>query len=112
MVRYTYVPQRGDIVWLEFSPQAGDEQRGKRPALVISHGAYNEKVGLALFCPITSRIKNYPFEVQISKKSIQGAILVDQIKSLDWRAREAEFIAKINEEEVDRVIEKIKLLIE
>lgn len=112
MVRYTYVPQRGDIVWLEFSPQTGHEQRGKRPALVISHGAYNEKVGLALFCPITSRIKNYPFEVQISKKSIQGAILVDQIKSLDWRAREAEFIAKINEEEIDRVIEKIKLLIE
>jgi len=112
MVKRDYIPERGDIVWLEFSPQAGHEQRGKRTAIVISHGSYNEKVGLALFCPITSKTKNYPFEVNIEKKKIKGSILTDQIKSLDWKVRKTEFIEKINKEEIERVIEKIKLLIE
>jgi len=83
-----YIPDRGDIVWLEFNPQAGHEQAGLRPALVISPAAYNSLVGLALMCPITSKIKGYPFEVLIPKKfKINGAILADQIKSLDWRTR-------------------------
>ncbi len=86
-----YTPDRGDIVWLHFDPQAGHEQAGRRPALVISPKAYNRKVGLALFCPITSNIKGYPFEVVIPKGSkAKGAVLCDQIKSLDWRIRGAE----------------------
>lgn len=86
-----YAPDRGDIVWLYFNPQAGHEQAGRRPALVISPKAYNRKVGLALFCPITSNVKGYPFEVEIPKGSkAQGAVLCDQIKSLDWRVRRAE----------------------
>jgi mRNA interferase MazF len=112
MVDSHYTPQRGDIVWLEFDPQAGHEQKGRRPALVISHGKYNEKVSLALFCPITSKTKNYPFEVPISKAKITGSILSDQIKSLDWKARKAEFIERITDEEMNSVIDRIQLLIE
>ena len=112
MVNPNYVPKRGDIVWLEFDPQSGHEQKGRRPALVISHGEYNEKVGLALFCPITSKTKGYPFEVQITKLKINGSILSDQIKNLDWRARKAEFIETITGEEMVSVLERIKVLIE
>jgi mRNA interferase MazF len=107
-----YVPDRGDIVWLNFNPQAGHEQHGKRPALVLSIKAYNEKTNLALFCPITSKVKAYPFEVQIKEKKIDGAILCDQIKSLDWSVRDIEFIIKTNEEIIERVLSNIKLLIE
>lgn len=86
-----YVPDRGDVVWLQFNPQAGHEQAGRRPALVISPRAYNGQVGLALLCPITSRIKGYPFEVVFPPGSkVDGAVLADQVKSLDWRARKAE----------------------
>jgi len=85
-----YVPERGDIVWLEFDPQAGHEQSGHRPAFVVSPRAYNRKVGLALFCPITSRVKGYPFEVPLpTDGKARGAILSDQLKSLDWKARKA-----------------------
>lgn len=84
------VPSRGDVVWLQFNPQAGSEQAGHRPALVISPALYNRKVGLALVCPITSRVKGYPFEVEVPEGlGVEGAILCDQIKSLDWRARRA-----------------------
>ncbi len=86
----TYIPDRGDIVWLQFDPQAGHEQAGHRPAFVVSPRAYNSKVGLALFCPITSQIKGYPFEVLLPQEvKARGAILSDQLKSLDWRARKA-----------------------
>ena len=85
-----YVPERGDIVWLQFDPQAGYGQAGHRPAFVVSPRAYNRKVGLALFCPITSRAKGYPFEVPLPKGGkARGAILSDQLKSLDWKARKA-----------------------
>ena len=85
-----YIPARGDVVWLQFNPQAGSEQAGHRPALVISPSAYNRKVGLALCCPLTSKVKGYPFEVVIPPGGqAQGAVLSDQIKSLDWRARGA-----------------------
>ena len=91
-----YVPDRGDAVWLDFDPQSGHEQAGHRPALVISPRSYNEKVGLALFCPITSHIKGYPFEVIVPEGlKIKGAVLSDQIKSLDWRARNAKLIVKL-----------------
>jgi mRNA interferase MazF len=83
-----YVPERGDIVWLSFDPQAGHEQAGHRPALVLSPKAYNAKSGLMLCCPMTTKIKGYPFEVSINGPSPSVA-LADQVKSLDWRARNA-----------------------
>jgi mRNA interferase MazF len=107
-----YVPERGDIVWLQFNPQAGHEQSGIRPALVISPKTYNSKVGLALFCPITTKIKGYPFEVDIPEKSkASGTILSDQIKSLDWRVRKAKKIERVPDEVIQEVLAKIESLI-
>ena len=111
MVKKKYSPERGDIVRINFNPQSGHEQKGKRPAVVISPKEYNEKVGLGLFCPITSKIKNYPFEIKIENKKIDGIILSDQIKSLDWKTREIEFITKITPEKIDEVINKISVLL-
>lgn len=108
----SYVPNRGDLVWLNFDPQAGHEQAGKRPAVVISPLAYNQKVGLALFCPITNQIKGYPFEVAIPGHfKIKGVVLSDQVKSLDWRARRAEFIDHLPQATMDELLNKIKTLI-
>jgi mRNA interferase MazF len=107
-----FIPDRGDIVWLQFTPQAGHEQAGRRPALVVSPKVYNKKVGLALFCPITSHIKGYPFEVLIpSGSKVTGAILSDQIKSLDWRVRDAKRIAKAPREVITEVLAKIYTLV-
>jgi mRNA interferase MazF len=107
-----YVPERGDIVWLEFNPQAGYEQAGHRPALVLSSKAYNEKVGLALFCPITSNIKGYPFEVVLPEKhEVSGVILSDQIKSLDWRVRKAKRIACAPQNVFEEALAKIFTLL-
>jgi len=107
-----YVPERGDLVWLTFNPQAGHEQAGRRPAVVLSPIAYNGKVGLALFCPITSEVKGYPFEVALPEGlPISGVILVDQIKSLDWRAREMEKIEKLPDPTMQDVISKISALL-
>lgn len=111
MVKKEYIPDRGDYVWLNFTPQTGYEQKGKRPAIVISPKEYNKKVGLALFCPITSIKKDYPFEVNINNSKIKGVVLSDQMKSLDWQYRNAEFISKSAKEELDEVIEKLTLLI-
>ncbi|MDE0256409.1 MAG: endoribonuclease MazF [Rhodospirillaceae bacterium] len=92
MVAEGYVPDTGHLVWLRFSPQAGREQAGRRPALVLSPRSYNEKTNLALFCPITSRVKGYPFEVPLPDTgAVTGVVLADQIRSLDWRARGARF---------------------
>lgn len=91
-----YVPDRGDVVWLTFDPQAGHEQAGRRPAVVVSPRAYNGKAGLGLFCPVTSARKGYPYEVEIPRgQPITGVILSDQLKSLDWRARKAEHICPL-----------------
>lgn len=107
-----YIPDRFDIVWLIFNPQAGREHSGKRPAIVLSPKKYNEKVGLAVFCPITSKKKGYPFEVQINiKGKVNGVILSDQIKSLDWRKRDVQFIARTDYKIMTQVTEKISLLI-
>jgi len=112
MVKH-YIPDRGDIIWLKFNPQAGHEQAGRRPALVISPKLYNGRVGSALLCPITRQIKGYPFEVKLPDGlKVSGAVLADQIKSLDWRARQAEFICKAPEAIVAEVREKIHVLIE
>jgi mRNA interferase MazF len=107
-----YIPERGDIVWLNFTPQTGHEQQGKRPALTLTKREYNQKTNLGLFCPITSKIKGYPFEVLIQKSKINGVIIADQIRSLDWKARECKFIQKANEEIVNNVLRIIYLLIE
>ncbi|NOS82082.1 MAG: endoribonuclease MazF [Nitrospira sp.] len=85
-----YVPDRGDIVWLQFNPQAGHEQAGHRPALVLSPASYNRRSGLMLCCPMTSQIKGYPFEVVIAaERDRDSVVLADQVKSLDWRVRKA-----------------------
>lgn len=108
-----YIPERGDMVWLQFNPQAGHEQAGRRPALVISPRAYNEKVGLALMCPVSSKIKGYPFEVSLPEGSkVSGAILADQIKCLDWQARGAEFACKAPAEVITETLAKVRTLIE
>ncbi len=107
-----YVPERGDIVWINFTPQAGHEQAGKRPALVISPSIYNKKVGLAIFCPITSQIKGYPFEVLIAKESpVCGVVLADQVKSLDWKIRNVQFISKLPPVAMSEVLAKVLTLI-
>jgi mRNA interferase MazF len=111
MVTGGYVPEHGDIIWLNFDPQTGHEQKGKRPALVISPKAYNAKVGLALFCPITSHEKQYPFEVKINNSTISGVVLSDQIKSLDWRIRNAIFVTNATKTELAEVVEKISVLL-
>ncbi|WP_372630227.1 endoribonuclease MazF [Cohnella sp.] len=112
MVEVRYVPDRGDLVWLQFDPQAGHEQSGKRPALTISPAAYNGKTGLSLFCPVTSRVKGYPFEVNLPEDlPIEGVVLSDQLKNLDWQSRQAKFICKVSEETLNEVLSKIDLLI-
>ena len=111
-MRSERVPERGDAVWIDFNPQAGSEQAGRRPALVLSPGAYNGKVGLALLCPITRQVKGYPFEVVIPPGlNVAGVILSDQVKSLDWRARNAEVVASLPADSIDEVLEKISLLL-
>lgn len=112
MVTNPYVPDRGDLVWLQFNPQAGHKQAWRCPALVISPALYNGKVGLSLLCPITSKIKGYPFEVIIPQDlPVEGAILSDQVKSLDWQSRQAAFICKVPNETLAEVISKMELLI-
>ena len=111
MVIMNYIPDRGDIVWLDFTPQTGREQHGKRPAIVLSPQAYNKKTRLALFCPVTTKRKGYPFEVFIEAGKINGVVLSDQVKSLDWQQRGAEFIVKATEDELNEIINKLKVLI-
>jgi mRNA interferase MazF len=107
------VPERGHLVWLEFTPQAGNEQAGRRPALVISPKTYNRKAGLAVVCPITSRVKGYPFEVELPPGlAAQGVILCDQIKSLDWRARRATRFGSVPDPVMAEVTARILALID
>ena len=108
-----YVPTRGDVVWLSFDPQAGHEQAGRRPAVVVSPETYNGRVGLALCCPITSKRKGYPFEVGIPDGlAVHGVILADQVKSLDWRARNAERLASLPPSAMTEVTRKLATLLE
>ncbi len=105
----TFVPDAGDIVWLQFDPQAGDEQAGHRPALVLSPAAYNGKTGLMLCCPLTTQIKGYPFEVRIAGDT-DSAVLADQVKSLDWRVRRAKLKGRISAVELAEVRAKVMAL--
>ncbi len=108
----SYVPQRGDIVWITLTPQAGHEQAGRRPAVVLSPAAYNGKVGLAILCPITSQVKGYPFEVRLpASVPVSGVVLADQAKSLDWRARGAEWIASLPPLTTTEVLVKLGTLL-
>ena len=105
-------PDRGDVVWITLNPQAGHEQAGRRPALVVSPLSYNSRVGLAVLCPITSQIKGYPFEVLIpSGLKVSGAVLADQVKSLDWKARKAEFLCRVPRRTMAEVLLKLGALI-
>ena len=107
-----YYPKRGDVVWLSFAPQVGHEQSGHRPALVLSSEAYNRKIGLALFCPITTQVKGYPFEVPIpSGLKASGVILSDQLKSLDWRARGAQFSCRLPAATITAVVKQLEVLL-
>ncbi|MGZ9164073.1 MAG: endoribonuclease MazF [Anaerolineales bacterium] len=108
-----YVPERGNVVWITFTPQAGHEQAGRRPAVVLSPKTYNGKVGLALLCPITTQVKGYPFEVAIPDGlPVSGVILSDQVKSLDWKARRAEKACHLPEEVMTHVLQRVRALIE
>jgi mRNA interferase MazF len=107
-----YVPQRGDVVWITLNPQAGHEQAGRRPAVVLSPEEYNDKVGLAILCPVTNQSKGYPFEVRLpADLPITGAILADQVKSLDWRVRKAELICTLPSRVISEVLRKIATLL-
>jgi mRNA interferase MazF len=106
-----YIPQAGDVVWLEFDPQVGYEQAGRRPALVLSPFTYNNKTNLIICCPITSKVKNYPFEVLTELNGKTCSILSDQIKSLDWKKRRAQKITQYSDEIMIDVRAKIKALI-
>lgn len=108
----SYVPDRGDVVWIDFNPQAGHEQAGRRPAIVLSPAAYNSKVGLLLLCPVTTQIKGYPFEADIPQGlKVTGTILSDQVKSLDWKARRAEFICRLPDSAVNETLKKLHTLL-
>ena len=107
-----YVPDRGDVIWISFNPQAGHEQAGRRPAVVLSPAVYNGKVGLMILCPITNQVKGYPFEVMIPRgQKVTGAILCDQAKSLDWKVRRAELIGKLPEAVINDVLKKLNTLL-
>jgi len=106
-------PARGDLVWISFDPQAGSEQAGRRPALVLSGAAYNRRTGMALFCPITNKAKGYPFEVPLPPGlAVTGVILVDQVKCLDWRVRRAEHVGRVDDAVVTQVHERLDILLE
>ena len=108
----SYVPQRGDVVWISLHPQAGHEQTGRRPAVVLSPGQYNGRTGLALLCPITRQIKGYPFEVLIPDGlPVTGAILADQVKCLDWRARNAEHLCGLPAGTVSQLLRMLGVLL-
>ena len=107
-----YVPDRGDAVWITLDPQAVHEQAGRRPALVLTPAAYNGRVGLALLCPITGQAKGYPFEVPLPEGlAVSGVALADQVKSLDWRARQAAKICAVPEEVVAQVLTRLNALL-
>ncbi len=106
-----YIPEQGDIVWISLDPQAGHEQKGRRPALVVSHREFNEATKMAMLCPITSTNRNFPFHVEYTGNSIQGFIMTEQVKSLDIFSREISFIDKIDKKAIDEVIHLLKVII-
>lgn len=112
MVAAKYTPRRGDVVWIDFDPTKGHEQSGRRPAIVVSPEKYNSVTKRALFCPITSRVKGYMFEVSVGVESRTGAILVDQVRTLDWNKRHLVFIEKASPIVMDEVEAKLLTLVQ
>lgn len=113
MVGSEYIPARGDIIWLNFTPQAGHEQAGHRPALVVSPRLYNERSSVILVCPITSRRRGHPFEVVLpADGSVEGVVLADQVRSQDWRARGATLATQAPRAVVGDVLARVQLLVE
>jgi mRNA interferase MazF len=109
----SYVPDRGDVVWIDFDPQRGHEQAGRRPALVLSPRIYNRPSGLALLCPITGQTKGYPYEVPVPKGlHVNGVVLTDQVKNMAWKQRRAAFLCEMPVEVLDDVVEKLLTLID
>ena len=107
-----YIPERGDTIWITLNPQAGHEQAGRRPAVVLSPALYNGRVGLVICCPITNQIKGYPFEVVLpSGLAVTGAVLSDQVKSLDWRVRNATFICALAPATIAEILQKLGTLV-
>lgn len=111
MVNKKYVPSRGDVVWIDFDPTLGHEQSGRRPAVVISPEKYNKMSGQAIFCPITSKTKGYVFEVPFTGKKIKGAVLTDQLRTMDFNERNIVFIEKVAKEVYGTVEERIRVLL-
>lgn len=108
MVATARPPDAGDLVWLSFTPQAGREQAGRRPGLVISPRLYNQRSGMCLACPVTSHVKGYPFEVALPEGlAVTGVVLADHIRNLDWRARDAEFIATVSTDVLGSVRDRL-----
>ena len=108
-----FVPDRGDAVWISFDPQSGHEQAGRRPALVLSPAAYNERVGLAIMCPIASHVKGYPFEVALpAGLPLSGVVLADQVKCLDWRSRKVVLGCALPSTTVAQVLRKLNALLQ
>lgn len=106
-------PDRGDVVWITLDPQVGHEQRGRRPALVLSPRTYNARVGLGLFCPITSQAKGYPFEVPLpAGLPVSGVVLADQVRSMDWRGRDARPFGRVPREVIAHVLRRLDALLE
>jgi mRNA interferase MazF len=111
-MRPVYIPAQGDLVWLDFDPQAGHEQGGRRPALVVSPFAYNKRTGLALMCPVTRQAKGYPFEVPVpAGLPVAGVVLADRLKSQDWQARRSEFITRLNAGALTAVLQRARALL-
>jgi mRNA interferase MazF len=107
-----WVPDQGDVVWIDMSPQSGHEQRGRRPALVLSPSSYNRRVGLALVCPITSKVKGYDFEVLLPPDlPVSGVILSDEVRSVDWKSRKAEALCHLPVDAIDDVLAKLRALL-
>ncbi len=111
MVKKRYVPERGDVVWIDLDPTRGHEQANTRPVVVLSPSIYNQRTGLMLACAITSRVKGYPFEVALVGMHIKGVALSDQLRNLDWQACGAQFIEKVPPAMFDDIIEQIETLL-
>ena len=109
----SYAPKRGDVVWLSLNPQAGHEQAGRRPVVVLSRTRYNRRTGMAIVCPITSRVKGFPFEVALPiGLPVHGVVLSDQAKSIDWQARGAEYLCVVTDRVLKQIVQRVRALIE
>ena len=106
-----YIPQKGDLVILTFDPQAGHEQQGRRPALIISNDLFNERVGLAIACPITNTDRNFPFHIAVNNEHLSGFIMSEQVKSIDYTARKVKFVAKVDDEVLNHVLGLVETII-